>query len=194
MSAEGVPYPCILRSVTWPAVKQACTAPEPVGSGEAADPAAKEWLINTPSTICPTPRTPNGLQPLTSLELPPAWDIPEQTLSSGDVQPFWWYMPEGDEGVLGTPFDEPLAGRQGLTGALAALHSFAVFCLGLKGCSEKSEVLAARDLQLRRLLDLSACLTGSLTAALRKGMTSAHLHGPDAPWLLFTKAVFYITL
>jgi len=117
MSAT-VTYPCILRSVTAPALKQtepACTKPElahQASTGvEAAshDEAAKGWQINTPSTICPTPRTPASPPPLA---LPAsAVDIPASSLTSEDVRPFWMEMAEGDEGVA--PFDEPLTGRLG---------------------------------------------------------------------------------
>jgi len=117
MSAT-VTYPCILRSVTAPALKQmepACTKPElahQASTGlEAAshDEAAKGWQINTPSTICPTPRTPASPQPLA---LPAsAVDIPASSLTSEHVRPFWMEMAEGDEGVA--PFDEPLTGRLG---------------------------------------------------------------------------------
>mmetsp|Transcript_3004 Transcript_3004/g.6844 ORF Transcript_3004/g.6844 Transcript_3004/m.6844 type:complete len:251 (-) Transcript_3004:45-797(-) len=117
MSAT-VTYPCILRSVTAPALKQkeqACTKPElahQAGTGlEAAshDEAVKEWMINTPSTICPTPRTPAS-PPFLALPAS-AVDIRESSLTSEDVRPFWMEMAEGDDGV--TPFDEPLTGKLG---------------------------------------------------------------------------------
>mmetsp|Transcript_30698 Transcript_30698/g.57476 ORF Transcript_30698/g.57476 Transcript_30698/m.57476 type:complete len:241 (+) Transcript_30698:169-891(+) len=137
MTAEvaNVTYPCILRSVTWPASK-ACTAPEQVPASQVSDilhdtqdaKSCQDCQVNTPSTICPTPRTPASLQPLT---LPPAVDIPE-TQPSGSVQPFWCALLEGDEGVLSSPFDEPLlekvdASSSGLMNPLP----IAFGCLGL---------------------------------------------------------------
>ena len=73
-----------------------------VKAGLILDLSAKQ--IHTPSTVCPTPRTPVSPQLLPPLAL----DFHELTSSSGDVQPFWWSLSEGDEGPLSFPFDEPL--------------------------------------------------------------------------------------
>lgn len=75
-------------------------------SGLILDLSAKQ--IHTPSTVCPTPRTPVSPQLLPPL----AVDFHELTSSSGDVQPFWWSLSEGDEGPLSFPFDEPLTGEE----------------------------------------------------------------------------------
>lgn len=93
-----------------------CTSPALVDTRQVKIPdfssicldSGKKKQVHTPSTVCPTPRT-----PVSPALLPPlALDLHEQTSSSEDVQPFWWPMSEGDEGVLSSPFDEPQEGKQ----------------------------------------------------------------------------------
>ncbi|CAK9098306.1 unnamed protein product [Durusdinium trenchii] len=114
-----------------------CTSPALVDTRQVKIPdfssicldSGKKKQVHTPSTVCPTPRT-----PVSPALLPPlALDLHEQTSSSEDVQPFWWPMSEGDEGVLSSPFDEPQEGKQvvNLSQISRSQNSKAFGCLGL---------------------------------------------------------------
>lgn len=94
-----------------------CTQPALVNTRQA--PMSPTWEkvdreVHTPSTVCPTPRTPS------LLALPPAaLELGNSSSDFGDVQPFWWPMAEGDEGVLSSPFDEPTRGIVNLSASAA---------------------------------------------------------------------------
>eukprot|EP00434_Breviolum_minutum_P038094 symbB.v1.2.033782.t1/scaffold4246.1/size44322/2 len=95
-----------MASCTSPALVQTSQVKVAACSSICLDLSAQKQ-IHTPSTVCPTPRSPVSPQLLP----PPALDF-QLTSSSGDVQPFWWSLTEGDEGPLSFPFDEPLMGEE----------------------------------------------------------------------------------
>ena len=87
-----------------------CTSPALVHTSQVADgwdAEKSQSLVHTPSTACPTPRTP------VSRNLLPPLALPEPITYSREAQPFWWPMSEGDEGALSSPLNEPSMGMQG---------------------------------------------------------------------------------
>mmetsp|Transcript_18687 Transcript_18687/g.44310 ORF Transcript_18687/g.44310 Transcript_18687/m.44310 type:complete len:193 (-) Transcript_18687:93-671(-) len=103
-----------------------CTSPALVHTSQVADgwdAEKSQSLVHTPSTACPTPRTP------VSRNLLPPLALPEPITYSREAQPFWWPMSEGDEGALSSPLNEPSMGMQG--DCRFGEDSRAFGCLGL---------------------------------------------------------------
>ena len=118
-----------MASCTSPALVQTSQVKVAACSSICLDLSAQKQ-IHTPSTVCPTPRSPVSPQLLPPLAL----DF-QLTSSSGEVQPFWWSLTEGDEGPLSFPFDEPLMGEEVIqVRSLVALFGHGLCYVGLMTC------------------------------------------------------------